>query len=505
MDIMDKDLAGRIGRIKIKGKTIETPYLFPVIDPTRQEVPISSIKSMGFNGVITNAYLAYKRGWNRDIHELIGDGELVVMTDSGAYQLMQYNNIEVSNEEIIKIQKGLNSDIAVILDVPTGDSLDQNYAKWTAEETLRRASEAQKIIDRDNRMWVLPIQGGIHLSILEESSKKSSQLEYDIYAIGSPTKFMERYRYDVVLDMIRIVRENIRADVPLHLFGAGHPMIIPFAVAMGVDLFDSASYILFARDGRYMIEGGTLRLEDIEYFPCSCPICSRYTPKELKNMNKDERTRLLAEHNLYMIKKILNEVKQAINEGRLWELLQSYSRKHPSLYSAFNNIKNKHVEWMEKYTPRVKGEQKAIYLFDNDSMFNPKILRARKYIMQNYMPPSEFKEVVFLYATYKNQRKFEEGKHYIYYAPGIGLIPQELSGTYPWGQNVIPSKISYETMQSIANDVVKYIEKFSDKYLKVSIGICDEMSIMQEKISSLLDEETKEKVYFFKDSCENEQ
>ncbi|MGB9831459.1 MAG: tRNA-guanine transglycosylase, partial [Fervidicoccus fontis] len=184
MDIMDKDLAGRIGRIKIKGKTIETPYLFPVIDPTRQEVPISSIKSMGFNGVITNAYLAYKRGWNRDIHELIGDGELVVMTDSGAYQLMQYNNIEVSNEEIIKIQKGLNSDIAVILDVPTGDSLDQNYAKWTAEETLRRASEAQKIIDRDNRMWVLPIQGGIHLSILEESSKKSSQLEYDIYAIG---------------------------------------------------------------------------------------------------------------------------------------------------------------------------------------------------------------------------------------------------------------------------------------------------------------------------------
>jgi 7-cyano-7-deazaguanine tRNA-ribosyltransferase len=43
-----------------------------------------------------------------------------------------------------------------------------------------------------------------------------------------------RYEYDKVVDAIAAARQNMPADRPLHLFGAGHPMMFPFAVALGV-------------------------------------------------------------------------------------------------------------------------------------------------------------------------------------------------------------------------------------------------------------------------------
>jgi len=62
-------------------------------------------------------------------------------------------------------------------------------------------------------------------------------------------------------------------------------MMLALAVAAGCDLFDSAAYALMARDGRYLTVSGTEHLEDMEYFPCSCPVCAEYTPAELREMD----------------------------------------------------------------------------------------------------------------------------------------------------------------------------------------------------------------------------
>lgn len=503
MEILSKDLAGRIGKLKLKRGAIETPYLFPVIDITKQELSVSEIKGIGFTAVITNAYLTYKRGWKGSIQELLGDPSLIVMTDSGAYQHLQYGNIEVSNKEIIEIQKGLNSDIAVILDVPTGDSLDRAFAEETVRETLARGREALQLIDRDKRLWVLPIQGGIHLDILERSAIESAKLDYDIYAIGSPTRFMERYEYSVVMDMIRVVREHIRPDKPLHLFGAGHPMIIPFAVAMGIDLFDSASYILFARDGRYMTEGGTLKLDEVNYFPCNCPVCSRYTPQELRMLERNERTRLLALHNLYIIRKIINETKEAIREGRLWELLVAFSRKHPSLLSTFNRVKDKHVEWLELYTPRVKGEVKAIYLLEGDSRYNPKIVRARNFIFNKYKPPSHFKRLIIEYISSKDPSPpiNASEEHIVYYAPSLGMVPRELVNTYPFGQNVYPKNLSKQELEALSKDVADYLSKFQAYYEKIEVVLCYGHEVIEHELKRRTNEIDLSKIDFKYETC----
>jgi 7-cyano-7-deazaguanine tRNA-ribosyltransferase len=275
--IKDVDLAGRIGRLKLKRGDIETPAFFPVIDPIRQELGVEEIRAAGFKQVITNAYLLLRRfgdeAIRRGVHGILGfDG--IVMTDSGAYQILEYGGIEVEQDTIIEYQKAIGSDIGVILDVPTGD-VDYEKAKATVEITLKRALEALKLIEGSSVSWVLPIQGGRHLDLVELSAREASRIPYySIYGVGSPTEFLERYELTVVLKMIYSAKKHLPDSKPVHLFGAGHPIIIPFAVALGVDMFDSASYILYARDGRYMTDYGVYRVEELEYFPCTCPVCS---------------------------------------------------------------------------------------------------------------------------------------------------------------------------------------------------------------------------------------
>ena len=88
----------------------------------------------------------------------------------------------------------------------------------------------------------------------------------------------------------------------MHLFGAGHPLTIALAVALGCDTFDSASYMLYAKQGRYITEDRTRKITDMEYFSCPCEVCSKNTPAEIVSMEKFDKVEKIALHNLYSIK-----------------------------------------------------------------------------------------------------------------------------------------------------------------------------------------------------------
>ncbi len=492
-DIKDKDLAGRIGKLRTRKGYIETPYLFPVIDLRKQEVSVEDIISMGFKAVITSAYIAYKRGVNKRIHEALGRSDLIIMTDSGAYQLLEYGSIEVSNKEIIEYEKKIDSDIAVILDVPTGDSEDRDFAEWSVKETLRRGIEALELIDRGKRLWVLPVQGGVHIDLVKYSARESSKLDYDIYALGSPTRMLESYKYDIVADMIVACKSEIPVNKPLHLFGAGHPMIIPFAVALGVDLFDSASYILFARDERYMTEGGTYSLSELEYFTCTCPVCCKYEPRDLMEMDKTERVRLIAMHNLYIIKNVLSKTKQAIKEGSLWELLEEYSKKHPSLYTLFIHLIENYVDWIEKQSPRFKSVGRAVRVYDIISQYNPIIYRARRYIMKHYEPPLKYNTLLLVPRSLISSLckisniinfKSTSNTHVIMYDYIVGLIPLELSETQLIGHVKSPAKVLLHCKNKLVNDILEFLGRIHNYYRKITIVFDDEF--IRKSLSELL-------------------
>src|SRR4030043_108324 len=289
----EKDLLARIGKLKTKSGTVETPLLFPVINPNIQPVSPRRLKDdFGFEAVITNAYILKKRFQNKPIeqglHKFL-DFDGAVMTDSGAYQILVYGGVEVSQAEIVEYQERIGSDIATILDIPTGWKVTKPHAAETVEETIQRAKDFFKTKKRDDILWVGPVQGGRHLDLVASSAVEMGKLPFQVHALGSPTEVMEKYRFDVLVDMIMTAKMNLPVERPLHLFGAGHPFMFALAVALGGDFFDSAAYALYARENRYMTENGTWRLSEMDYFPCQCPNCTNQTPQEVMAKKPKQR------------------------------------------------------------------------------------------------------------------------------------------------------------------------------------------------------------------------
>lgn len=463
-DPRDYELAGRIGVLKTNHGVIETPFLFPVIDPYRQAVSLDRIRDIGFNAFITNAYLLYRRmrGEVFNIHDYFNWNN-PIMTDSGGYQVLVYGSIDVDNKTIISYEKNIETDIAVILDVPTGARMSWSEAYDALRETMKRGLEALPYLMDSKQLWVYPVQGAPYRDLVEYSSKTGSRLPYHIYALGSPTVFLEKYEYSVILELTIIARRNLPPEKPLHVFGVGHPMIIPFLVAVGADLFDSASYILYARDDRMMFEWGTQNLNELHYIPCNCPVCSKYSVEELREMNSDEKTALLALHNLYMIWRELSKTKQAIKEGRLWEYIEQKSKQHPSLRKAFIVLK-KHLDHLARHNPDTNASGQAIYMIDGNSVHNPRLITIRGKVVEN-MLSYKGSRIILVPAVNKpfNRQKILDtlGEnvsqyHVLLYHPYLGLFPPELSNTYPYFQHEVGE---YYFTKKIVDEIIHVLDK----------------------------------------------
>jgi 7-cyano-7-deazaguanine tRNA-ribosyltransferase len=119
---------------------------------------------------------------------------------------------------------------------------------------------------------------------------------------------------------------------------------------MGADLFDSAAYAIYARDDRYLTTSGTEHLDDLAYFPCSCPVCTSHDPDEVRAMDDETRERVLAEHNLWVSMAEIRRVKAAIHEGSLLELVERRARGHPRLVDGYRALLD-HVDQLEASDP----------------------------------------------------------------------------------------------------------------------------------------------------------
>ncbi|NIR86513.1 tRNA guanosine(15) transglycosylase TgtA [Candidatus Bathyarchaeota archaeon] len=475
-EIRDRDLLARIGKLETKSGVIETPLLLPVINPTVQLImPRIMQEEFGCRALITNAYIVKKHfeeeAVEKGIHDFL-DFKGLVVTDSGAYQILVYGDVEVTPEEIVRYQEEINADIATILDVPTGWTTSKQQAQHTVNETLRRARELAKIKTRDDIAWVGPVQGGQHLDLVARSARKIGTLPFQIHALGSPTSVMEQYLFVVLADMILTAKKNLPLERPLHLFGAGHPFMFALAIALGCDLFDSAAYAIYARKERYMTEYGTTRLDELEYFPCSCPACNKNDPQSVRAMPKIEKQKMLAKHNLHASFSELRRIKQTIIEGRLWEHLELRAHGHPALFKALKNLK-KHADYLEKQSPVTK--KSGLFFFSSLGLIRPEVVRHKDRLFGRYSPPKEAEVLVLLPQTQtkpfhksREQRRAlrrvgqELGDrmrrvHVCTYAAPFGVTPRELDEVYPLSQYEIATPLDDKTIEYVAKQVSRYI------------------------------------------------
>ena len=122
---------------------------------------------------MTNAYTTFRRlneRANEGIHRIIGfDG--TVMTDSGGYQVLEFGSVEVDPLEIASFEEKIGSDIAIILDKPTGLEVTRKFAARTVSDTLHSARKTLDSRTRDDIIWTLPVQGGKYLDLVTKSAK----------------------------------------------------------------------------------------------------------------------------------------------------------------------------------------------------------------------------------------------------------------------------------------------------------------------------------------------
>jgi 7-cyano-7-deazaguanine tRNA-ribosyltransferase len=447
-EILDMDAGGRIGRLRTPHGTVETPTVMPVINPNIQLIPPKEMRKFGAEILITNSYIIYRKeelksvALEKGLHGLL-DFDGPIMTDSGSFQLSVYGSVEVTNEEILGFQQRIGSDIIVPLDIPTPPDVHYRRAEEELAVTAERLEEARKFIQGE-QLLAGPVQGSTYPELREKAASHLKDLNFEVYPIGAVVPLMEAYRYAELVDVIAASKKGLSPASPVHLFGAGHPMMFALAVALGCDLFDSAAYALYAKDGRYITVNGTYHVEKLNYLPCSCPVCSEYTADELKKA--DNRDELLGRHNLYATFAEIRLIKQCIKDGKLLELVEQRCRAHPKLLDGLKKFYI-HSPWLEQFDPATKG---TFFYCGPESASRPEVLRFGKRLERFSLQGS----VIIRTGPVKGEKDYDQVL--IFKAP-FGAFPAEMEEVYPFNAEV-PKFPDYEALDTALSNTLKLME-----------------------------------------------
>lgn len=472
-EVRATDLAGRLGRLEVSGRSMQTPAYLPVVHPIRQQVPVSVLKGMGFEAIMTNSYITMKHfPQGVDIHKQVGfDG--IIMTDSGGYQVLEYGDVDASPVQVAEFQIKIGTDIAVILDRPTGYPSSRIHADETVQDTLAASRKCVEQIAHKPPLWAGPIQGGTFGDLVRFSARRMSEMDFDVFAIGSPVELMNGYRFREVVRLVTEAKSVLPVENPVHLFGAGHPFMIPLAVALGCDLFDSASYILFAKQGKYMTPSAIRDVHELEELPCPCPVCSSTSTTELRQMTQVELTAKLAVHNLHIMKSELASTREALREGRLWGYMVQRMKSHPYLATALKFEKNT----LKLFDSGLRwGKDKATFFFDETDLMNPEVRRhirkmdinfsARHRTLSVLLAGREF-DVVFVHSARIISKAEERNEDVVFFHPFLSVVPVTAVSLHPLAQNVCIEEPSREVLFSSVNRLAGFIKK--NGYKKVMI------------------------------------
>jgi len=443
--------AGRLGELRVPraGVTVETPALLPVVNPHVQTIQPAQLEAeFGAEMLITNSYVLHgsdelrEPALERGLHDLL-DFSGAIMTDSGSFQLAEYGDIDVDTPEILQFQHDVGADVGTPVDIPTPPDVSRERAeseRATTQERLEVAAE----MDLGDMLVTAPVQGSTDPDLRETAAREAAATGLDLFPIGAVVPLMSDYRFADLVDIVAAAKRGLPESAPVHLFGAGHPMMFALAVALGCDLFDSAAYAIYARDGRYMTVRGTEHLEDLTYFPCECPVCASTTPADLQDASEDERHRHLAEHNLHVSFGEMRRVKQALQRGRLLELVETRARGHPAMVDGFRALLD-HADQLEATDP-VTGD--AFFALSAESARRPEVRRHHDRLGRLDVSGT------LLLTEGDRHGDYDECWRLV---PPFGPVPPELSDVYPL-TGEMPERTDRACQEAAADGVAALVD-----------------------------------------------
>ncbi len=345
----DSNTSARTGVLHTAHGEVPTPVFAPVgSQATVKTLTPEDLRTLNIPLILCNTYHLYLRPGVEVITKFGGlhrfmawDG--AILTDSGGYQLFSLASLArvtdegvlfrshidgsehfLSPEKAIELEQQMGADIIMAFDQPPryGDS----YAKVheVTERTHRWAQRCRQA-HKDSSQALFGIsQGGVFPELRRESASAIASLGFDGYAVGGLSLGEEK---ELTYAMARESISCFPPDKPRYLMGVGAPEDLLEAVALGIDIFDSAlatrvarNGALFTRSGRKNIRHSSHKLQDAPIEPaCHCYTCKNFSAAYLHHLFRCEELlayRLATIHNLWFIMDLMEGIRKSIADGR---------------------------------------------------------------------------------------------------------------------------------------------------------------------------------------------
>ena len=355
-ELLATDGAARRGRITLNHGEVQTPIFMPVgtYGSVKAMLP-HELEEIGAQIVLGNTFHLWLRPGTEILDRHGGlhgfmQWQKPILTDSGGFQVFSLDMLRqiteegvkfaspidgsrllLTPEESMRIQRSLNSDIVMVFDECTPYTIDGRPA--TAEEAARsmrmslrwakRSRDAFDSLQNPNALFGI-VQGGMYEALRDESLAGLVDIGFHGYAIGGlsvgePKEDMQR--------VLAHITPRLPAEAPRYLMGVGTPEDLVEGVSRGVDMFDCVMPTRNARNGWLFTRYGDIKIRNARYRDdtgpldpsCSCHTCAHFSRAYLHHLHRANEitgARLNTLHNLHFYLTIMDEMRQAIEEGK---------------------------------------------------------------------------------------------------------------------------------------------------------------------------------------------
>lgn len=292
-----------------------------------------------------------------DLHDFIG-WDKPILTDSGGFQVFSLGSMRKISEEgvsfkspvdgsavflgpesAIEVQQQLGADIIMIFDECTPYPVDRKTAEQSMRLSLRWAQRCKQAHgDHPSALFGI-IQGGMFEDLRQQSLAELVGMDFSGYAIGGLSVGEPK---EMMSEVIAAVTPLMPAARPRYLMGVGTPQDIVDAVIQGVDMFDCVMPTRNARNGYLFTSRGLLKLRNSRYRKdtgpldpdCDCYTCRNFSRSYLHHLDKCKEmlgAQLNTVHNLRFYQNLMQNLRQAIEQGRLSAFAREFGQSQEQL------------------------------------------------------------------------------------------------------------------------------------------------------------------------------
>jgi queuine tRNA-ribosyltransferase len=306
--------------------------------------------------ILTNTYHLFLDPGKKILDDLKGVKNFMgyhsnMLTDSGGFQVFSLSKIRKITEEgvyfkhykngddlflspelSILMQESIGSDIIMSFDECVDPNLSYEYIKNSVDRTSRWAKRGYLAHTTNSTLFGI-IQGGLYKDLREKSYRDLEEIGFLGYSIGGLSVGETK---EEMYEMTQYLNNIIDFNKPRYLMGVGGIDDIFYNVINGVDMFDCVNPTRIARHGSILTTDGKINIRNAKYKEDHSLIDSRishslssYSKAYVSHLFREKEilaSRIMSMQNLAFMKKLMTDIREAILNDSLLDLLEEYKK-----------------------------------------------------------------------------------------------------------------------------------------------------------------------------------